>query len=305
VITKTSHQRIAVTGASGLLGRALIPHLLAQGHEVVAGIHQSDVETPGDATKLQLDLLNRKSIQRFVNEANPDVIIHSAAWTDVDGCEREHDKAEFLNATATEHLLEAVGELNCRVVYISTDYVFDGRSGPRSEDDPPAPINIYGLTKLQGEKAVRKAGAQHAIVRSSSFLGVGSGDRLTFVEAMVRRMKSDPPLKVAIDQRANVTPVDYLARGIAEIATNGYEGVWHVAGKDILSRFELARQLTQLFDLDEDLVEPVKFEELNRVAPRPLDGGLLSNRALTIPPISLSDSLADWKAELEHRHKQL
>lgn len=296
---------MAVTGASGLLGRALVHHLLAQGHDVVAGIHESVCDMAGAVTQLPLDLLNRKSIQRFVHEAAADAIIHGAAWADVDGCERDHAKAEALNAAATEHVIQTAAGSDCRVVYISTDYVFDGRHGPRGEEDPPSPINIYGLTKLEGEKAVRKAGAQHAIVRSSSFLGVGHGDRLTFVEAMVRRMMTNPPLKVPIDQRSNVTPVDYLARGIIEIATHGHEGIWHLVGREVVSRHELALRLVRLFDLDEDVIESVKFEKLERAAPRPLDGGLLSNRKLTIPPVSLDDALIAWKAELERLHKKL
>jgi len=303
VNNKNSHQRVAVTGASGLLGRVLVRELLAQGHDVIAAIHESDAAIPESVTGLRLDLLSRESIQHFVQDARADVIIHSAAWTDVDGCEREHDKAEALNATATEHLMDAVGDSSCRVVYISTDYVYDGRSGPKGEDDPPAPINIYGLTKLQGEKAVRKAGPQHAIVRSSSFLGVGQGDRLTFVEAMLRRMKTDPPLKAPTDQRSNITPVDYLAQGIVEIATHAYEGVWHLVLNEILSRYDFARRLAKLFDLENELVVPVAFAELDRVAPRPLDGGLLSNRELTTPNVSLSDALIAWKAELERRRK--
>lgn len=303
--TKNSHQRIAVTGASGLLGRVLLHRLLKHGHRVIAGIHQSDIDIPDGATKLRLDLLDPKSIRKFAKESVADVIIHSAAWTDVDGCERDHAKAEALNATPTEHLMATVGDSNCRVVYISTDYVFDGRSGPRNEDDPPAPINIYGLTKLVGEKAVRKAGAQHAIVRSSSFLGVGSGDRLTFVEGMVHRMKTAPPLRAATDQRSNITAVGYLAEAIIEIATRGLEGVWHVAGEEVLSRYEFALQLARLFDLGEKTVEPVTFAELDRAAPRPLDGGLITNRELAIPQISLSAALAAWKAELDRRNKQL
>ncbi len=281
----------------------MVRQLLGQGHTVIAASHESTLAIPESVTGLPLDLLNRKSIRRFVNDAHADVIIHSAAWTDVDGCEREHDRANAINAAATEHIMDAVADSSCRVVYVSTDYVFDGRSGPKTEDDPPSPINIYGLTKLQGEKAVRKAGPQHTIVRSSSFLGVGAGDRLTFVEAMLQRMRTDPPLKAATDQCSNITSVDYLAKGIVEIAASAREGVWHVVDDEIISRYELAQRLLRLFDLDGDVVAAVKFAELDRVAPRPLNGGLLSTREPTVPKVKLNDALIAWKAELERLKK--
>jgi dTDP-4-dehydrorhamnose reductase len=301
VNTETFHLRVAVTGASGLLGRALVHHLIAQGHHVVAGVHRVDSAIPDRATKLSLDLLDRTSVQRFVEESAAGLIIHSAAMTDVDGCEREPAEAESLNSAATEHLMDAVANSDCRVVYISTDYVFDGRSGPKHEDDSPAPINVYGRTKLQGEEVVREAGEQHAIVRSSSFLGVGTTGHPTFAEAMVRRMQADPPLMAATDQRSNITSVEHLAAAIVEIGTHGYNGIWHVAGEEILSRYRFALQLARLFDLDDKVVEPVKYERLNRAAPRPLDGGLLTNRHLATAPMSLSDSLTRWRIELRTR----
>jgi len=296
VDTDTSKQRVAVTGASGLLGRALFSRLIVDGFQVVAGIRREDAPFPEGTVKQVLDLFDINSIRRFVQIASADWVIHCAAITDVDRCEREPATAEAVNATATRQLMSAVGETACSVLYISTDYVFDGRSGPKCENDTPNPINVYGNTKLQGEKAVAEAGSRHAIVRSSSFLGVGGPDRPTFAESMVRHMQNSPPLLVATDQRSNITPVEYLAAAIIEIVAAGHSGIWHAAGAEILSRYDFALRLARLFGLSERVVEPVPYGALHRAAARPLDGGLQTVRRLTAQPIPLDEALVQWRS---------
>jgi dTDP-4-dehydrorhamnose reductase len=291
--------RVAVTGAAGLLGHELVRVFSEHGHTVIAGVHDATMKWAGRVTNLPLDLADKTSIRRFVDEAQADCIIHSAAMTHVDRCETEPALAERLNATATINLVDAVSDTKARIVYISTDFVFDGVDGPYREEDPLNPINVYGRTKRAGEVAVRKAGRDQAIIRSASFLGRGDSDRSTFVDAMLRTMTDSPPLRVAQDQYSNITPVDYLAAATAEIAERHLGGVWHVAGREIVSRFELARRLTGLFHLPASVVEGVDYEKLRRPAPRPLRGGLVTDKAethLSVAPPSLDESLAAWKA---------
>jgi dTDP-4-dehydrorhamnose reductase len=291
--------RIAVTGGSGLLGRVLVGAAAARGHNVTVGVHQTRCAWPESVGVVPLDLTIPRSVEKFIERTEPDWVVHTAAMTDVDRCEREPALAIIANVAATRHLVEAVETAPTRLLYLSTDYVFDGEHGPYREDDPPNPINVYGLTKHAGEKAVSEGGERHAIVRSASFLGIGSRGRPTFVEAMVERMRSAPPLPAAADQLSNIATVDYLAAALVEICERGLNGTWHVAGREIISRYDLARHLAELFALPDSVVEAVEYRELDRSARRPLRGGLVVEKAavvLSSEPPTLSDALRAWKA---------
>lgn len=271
--------RIAITGASGLLGRALIASASPR-HDVIAGVHSSELLDIGSIEQCQLDLTDVQSIRRFVEQSRPDYLIHSAAITDVDLCEREPKRAQLLNADATRSLVEAVRGTQTRLLYISTDYVFDGAAGPYSETDATNPINIYGKTKLEGELAVRSLDERGVIVRSASFLGHGGPDRPTFAERMLETMRTNPPLKAAVDQVSNVTPVDELAFGIMRLIESGGTGIWHIAHPQLISRYDLAVLLAKHAGLDADrCIQRVAYETLGRAAKRPLRGGLNCEKA--------------------------
>jgi len=291
--------RIAVTGASGLLGCVVVEAAAARGHTVIVGVHQARCSWPTEVMVVPIDLTIPRSVEKFIERAEPDWVVHTAAMTDVDRCELKPADAIIANVAATRHLVEAVQTAPTRLVYLSTDYVFDGESGPYREDDPPNPINMYGRTKRAGEVAVLESDTRHVVVRSASFLGAGSSGRRTFVETMVERMRTGPPLQAAVDQFANVTPVGYLAAALVEICERGLTGIWHVAGREVISRYELARQLAELFAFPADVVQPVKYGELSRPARRPLRGGLCVDKAaeaLSIAAPSLSEALSAWKA---------
>lgn len=292
--------RIAVTGGSGLLGRELVYRAVARGHKVAVGVHQVCVAWPAGIDSVPLDLTVPRSVEKFIERSEADWVVHTAAMTDVDRCEREPAAAIIANVAATRHLVEAVETAPTRILYLSTDYVFDGENGPYREDDPPHPINLYGLTKHAGETAVLEGDERHAIVRSASFLATRSRGRPTFVEVMVERMRSAPPLPAAVDQLSNITPIDYLAAALVEICERGLNGIWHLAGREIISRYELARHLAALFGLSDTAVRAVEYCELGRPAQRPLQGGLVTAKAaatLSSEPPTLADALRAWKAE--------
>ncbi|MBI3872750.1 MAG: SDR family oxidoreductase [candidate division Zixibacteria bacterium] len=296
--------RIAVTGAAGLLGQALIATLRGRGHVVIAGVHHARPSWPENVTLLPLDLTEPRSTTQFATSAQADWIIHAAAMTDVDRCESEPASAERVNRDATRDLISAISQTQTRMVYLSTDYVFDGRDGPYSEDDPPNPINVYGRTKYEGECAVREAPDGHVIVRSASFLGIGGPRRPTFIERMLQTMRDHPPLRAAHDQRGNITPVDFLALAIAELLERGLGGVWHVAGREIVSRYDLAVAVARMFDLLSTAVARCNYAELGRPAKRPLNGGLIVTKAETTVSArcdGLALSLRKWKDGLADR----
>ncbi|HEX9750020.1 MAG TPA: SDR family oxidoreductase [candidate division Zixibacteria bacterium] len=292
--------RVAITGASGLLGQELIGQLLAVSRaessgrqpSVFAGLHQSRWMLPTGVVPLPLDLYRERTVRAFVEAAQADWIIHTAALTDVDRCEREPELAQELNAKATQRLCEAVSGTPTRIVYLSTDYVFKGTHGPYAEDAVPNPINVYGRTKLEGEATIRLSGDQHVIVRTASVIGPW---RKTFLDGMVEMMRDNPPLRAAIDQRSNITPVDHLAKAVIEIVEHRRSGVFHIAGGEIISRYELAIRLAQLLKLSENAVKAVPYESLGRDAKRPLQGGLLARQSqLSATAPSIEESLSRW-----------
>jgi len=292
--------RVAVTGASGLLGRALASRLSAKGIPVVAGIHRSTIPATPGIEAVPLDLLDEGSIARWLDSAQPDCIVHAAAWTDVDGCERDRKRAEALNVNATCQLVRCVQAISphASIVYLSTDYVFDGISGPHDEDAVPSPINFYGRTKLTGEEIVLGADPRNTIVRSASFLGVGDPGRPTFAESMLCQLRDDGLLRVPIDQRSNVTPVNFLAEAVIEILESRATGIRHVANPKIISRYELGMAIARAFGIPVEQVEGVPYAQLGRPALRPLNGGLSSRFSLQAKCPSLEVALAAWKTDL-------
>lgn len=292
--------RVAVTGASGLLGRALISRLSARRISVVAGVHRSAIPATPGTEAVPLDLLDEGSISRWLDSAQSDCIVHAAAWTDVDGCERDHERAEALNVDATRNLVRRAQLISphASIICLSTDYVFDGTSGPSDEDAVPSPINFYGRTKLSSEEVVLGGALQSTVIRSASFLGVGDPGRPTFAESMLYQLRDHGVLRVPIDQRSNVTPVNFLADAVIEILETGASGIRHVAGSEITSRYELGIAIAGEFGFPIEQVQGVRYAQLGRPAPRPLDGGLTSRFSLRTKCPPLAAALAKWKSDL-------
>ncbi|GAB4326487.1 MAG: dTDP-4-dehydrorhamnose reductase [Candidatus Zixiibacteriota bacterium] len=288
--------RIAITGASGLLGRHLIPRLANNGHTIVASKHSYGFSIDRTVLEAPLDLADDDSIIAFVETSAADLVIHGAAMTDVDGCERNPEQAKRINADATRVLANAVRRANKRIVYISTDYVFDGTDGPYDESRAPNPINVYGATKLRGEEAVLNAGSQSLVVRAAGYLGPGLPGKPTFAERTAQRILHDPPVRVAIDQKSNITPIEFLADGIVDLIEEGIIGIRHVAPEEIVSRYEFAAMLAEILGAPKSAVEGVPYAKLNRDAARPLDGGLISQFPRKTKCPTLKTALESFKA---------
>ncbi len=287
--------RVAVTGASGLLGRELLNFCLTRGHQAIAAVHMRPVIASGVIEQVAVDLEQSESAVRFVAQARPDWIIHSAAMTEVDRCEIDPHSARLANLEATRHLLDAVRGTKTRILFVSTDYVFDGKSGPYAEGDRENPINVYGQTKRDAELLVA-ADPANLIVRSASFIGVGGPERPTFIERMLETMRHNPPFKAAVDQISNTTPVPALASAMIEMIERNLSGLWHVAHPEILSRYDLGLRLAAAAQLSSSVCEPVPYATLARPAARPLRGGLRVDRmqgALTTQFGNLDSTLVD------------
>jgi dTDP-4-dehydrorhamnose reductase len=224
------------------------------------------------ATRAEVDITDRFRLEAELERLRPDVIINCAAFTDVDGCETDPDSARRVNAEGAENAARAAAEVGGRLVHISTDFVFDGARGtPYGEADRPAPLSIYGRTKLEGETRIAAVLDDHLIVRSSWLYGAG---RSNFVDQIRRRVLAGERLRVVRDQSGSPTWVVDLARAILELLATPHRGIVHFANAGACSRHELAVEIARIVCPAPPSIEPISTDEAGRLAARPANSVL-------------------------------
>jgi dTDP-4-dehydrorhamnose reductase len=278
--------RILVTGGTGLLGYWATRVFRDRGFDVYVTYHE---KTPPkvDVKWIRLDLESLENIVNTIYEVKPNVVIHTAAYTDVDGCEVNREKAYRVNYLATKALVKASKDAEL-FMYISTDYVFDGVRGMYGESDVPAPINYYGLTKLLGEVAVASSTNNSCIIRVSGLYGYSPTGKKNFGVIALEKLSRGEPVEAFIDQWLSPTYVKFLAEKLVRVVEVKNTGVIHIAGER-LSRYEFALMLADVLGVSRDLVKPKRLEEAKLIAPRPRDSSLDTSKArelgLTLPPV--------------------
>lgn len=268
-----------ITGAGGQLGHELVRVAQGAGHTVTATDHQS------------LDIVDRDAVVAAIGAAKPDVVIHAAAWTAVDACEGDRDKAMLVNGTATKYVADAAHIVGARVVYISTDYVFDGtKATPYIEGDLVNPQSVYGESKLAGERAL---GERDTIVRISWVCGFHGAN---MVKTILKLGRTQNELRFVDDQIGEPTFADDAAVAIVRIAEAGHSGVWHVTNQGVVSWYEFAREVLLAAGLDAAMVYPIKTSDLKppRPAKRPANS-VLANTAMIAAGLPL---LPDFRGPL-------
>jgi dTDP-4-dehydrorhamnose reductase len=260
-------KRWLLLGASGLVGGHLRA-ALADRH-VVATAHRAPV--PG---AVALDLTDPVAIKTVIGNARPDIVVVAAADAFVEHCEREPAATRLINVDAVRRIADAAS--GALLVVFSSEYVFDGRSGPYAESDPVAPINEYGRQKVALESLARDH-AGHLVCRVSGVYGWSSA-RTSFVAQLVDRLRAGQRFRVPSDQVITPTPAPDLARAVVALVDRGARGTFHVAGPEVLPRPEFARRTALAFGLDEKGLEFVPTSDLGLAAPRPLNAGLLTDK---------------------------
>lgn len=282
--------KIFVTGGSGLLGGEVARLAFEQGYDVYS-IYKEHPAAIGTAIKLDL---TDKGVVDLIHKLKPEVVVHTAAYTDVDGCEANKELARSVNAEATKLLAVASADVGAHFIYVSTDYVFDGERGLYREDDTPNPINYYGYTKLIGEEYVKQCAKSWCIARTSVIYGWGSS-KLNFATWLIQNLKQGRQVKVLIDQYVSPTLNTNLAHMLIEIFKRRLQGIIHTAGASRVSRYEFAKKLAEIFDLNPNLIAPAKMSELQWKARRPKDSSLDTSKCLCIigeaKPMTLEDAL--------------
>jgi dTDP-4-dehydrorhamnose reductase len=282
-----------VTGSAGLIGNQLV-HDLEKSGEIVYSCYNNMKPVYGIPTKL--NLLNLEDIHKIFKKFQPDVVIHSAALTDVEKCEVDPQLANSLNVKATEVIAKEVEKISSYLMYISTDYIFDGKSGFYKETDSTNPLNNYGKTKLLGEKFIENETSKWSIIRTSTPFGVHPFKK-TFPVWVYENLKINKKINILEDQFTSPTYVPNLSKMILEITSRSLEGFFHLSGSTKISRFEFAKMIATKLNLDLSLLNPVKIDNMAWKANRPIDSSLdvsKINAILKTKPYTIKQSLDDY-----------
>lgn len=284
--------RVLVTGGTGLLGWWLAKTLAGRGYRVVATYHSKEPRGLDGVEWVRLDLSDPAGSLDALRGARPDAIIHAAAYTDVDGCELDKGRALRVNYLGTAAIARLASRLGAYLVYVSTDYVFDGERGMYSERDPPNPVNYYGLTKLLGEAAVGAAAPEGLVLRVSGLYGYSPTGKRNFALNALESLLAGREVRAFRDQRLSPTYTPHLAEAVARIleAEPRPTGILHLAG-EAMSRLEFALLLASAAGADRGLVKPASMSDLRLPARRPRDSSLDTGKAegelgLKLPPTS-------------------
>jgi len=209
-------------------------------------------------------------------EAQGALLVLAAAFTDVDGCERDPARAEQVNAHAVGNLARALAKGSGALLFYSTDFVFDGK-GPRSESDGPEPLSVYGRTKVQAEEAIRASGVDHLIVRINVPLAPPD-DGESFYSFVTGNLKAGKPIRIVTDQWSNPLDTDRIAKWSWEAWQRGVRGTLHLGGGTYATRYDIARFIAEYASADTALIQPIRTSDLKQLAERPKRGGLLIAR---------------------------
>jgi dTDP-4-dehydrorhamnose reductase len=274
-------KRVLVTGATGQLAAYLIRELVDREFRVTAWSHSQPATVFGIPAS-PVDITDSIRLQTVFRETAPDVVIHAAAIAAVSDCARDPDRAEAVNTSATAALAELCDGCSARLVFVSTDLVFDGERAPYCESDEPAPLSVYGRTKAAGERAVL-AWPGHAVVRISLLFGPSLNGRPNFFDQQVAALRGGQPIRLFHDEWRTPLGLATAAKALIAIADSDVTGILHVGGAERMSRVEMGERLARFLG-----IAPAGFAPMSRLAaggePRPCDVSLDSTQWRTLFP---------------------
>jgi dTDP-4-dehydrorhamnose reductase len=292
--------KVLVTGGNGLLGSKISKVGRQKGYSIYP-IDKS-FNTKGSHL-IEQDICDREGISRIIERIRPELIIHTAALTNVDKCEREKKLAWEINVEGTRNIVECSKLHGSFLIYISTDYVFSGDKGHYTEENDPNPINFYGETKLEGERIMEKELESWCIARSCVIYGCNpAAGKTNFALWALDNLENGKMISVITDQLVSPTLNTNLAEMILEVADKRLEGIYHLAGATAISRFDFVLQLATVLGLDPGLIRQAKSKDMNWKAKRPKNSSLDISKAsntLQNKPLALDQSLSLLKSELE------
>ena len=291
--------KLLVTGGSGLYGSKLAQLATSKQHQVFSAFNQHPT-TYGHPIKL--DITNKAQVEAAFKKAHPDVVVHAASLTDVDNCELNPKLAMKINVNGTDNIIQASKKINAFLLFISTDYVFNGEKGCYTETDLPSPINYYGYTKLKAEEHVKTINSKYCIARTSVIYGATpAAGKTNFALWLLSQLNTKERASVFTDQWNSPTLNTSLAEMTLEIVERKLTGIYHLSGATRISRFDFAILLAKTLNLDTNLIIPTLSTELSFPAKRPQDSSLNTSKAqqtLTNQPLQIDEALEKFKAHI-------
>lgn len=291
--------KILLTGGTGLLGKALIETSTDRDIAAVY-IGNYHIQDEGCAAYHKADIRNKDEMRRVFDKAKPQVVIHTAGIANVDYCERNYQEAFDSNVNGTRIMADLCREYGSKMVFVSTNAVFDGKSAPYSEQDAPSPINRYGKMKMEGEKIVRESNLKHLIVRPILMYGWNNEhERPNVVTWLIDKLEKKEKVNMVDDVYENPLFNRHCAGIIWSLVDSGKDGLYHVAGKDVVNRFEFANLIAEVFCLDKALIKAVSSGFFTSLAPRPSNTSYVTakvEKELNIKLPGLKESLSLMKS---------
>jgi len=264
--------KMLLTGPRSRLGSRLLEAAQKKGW-VTVGLDR--IQTEGFLTA---DITDRKKVFEAIRNETPDVVVHTAAFTNVDACEREKDAAWNINVLGTENVALACQEVGTRLIHVSTDFVFDGQAGPYCEDDQPLPINVYGHTKWESEKKVKEICPEALTVRICAPYDWNTVAAPNFIMWLVQQLRLKSKVRIFTDQWNTPAYLPQVSQTILDCFEKKLSGILHLSGKEFISRYDFALKVCRIFQMDEALISPCTSTEFKQVARRPLKAGLKVER---------------------------
>ncbi len=274
---------VLVTGSNGLLGQKLTDlylqnletKLIATGR----GINRHPIKQ--GYTYAEMDITNPQQVQQVIEKYHPNCIIHTAAMTNVDACELDHEACVLQNITAVENVVKIAKIVNAHLIHLSTDFIFDGTSGPYKEDATPNPLSFYGDSKLQAEQIVMNGSNNWAIARTVLVYGlVADMSRSNIVLWAKHALENKKPIKVVDDQYRTPTLAEDLAMGCRLLEQHEAKGIYNISGKDYMNIYELVSRVAKYFGYEMDIVTKVNSHTLSQPAIRPPVTGFDISKAM-------------------------
>ena len=291
--------KIMILGANGFTGRRILQRL-SPNHQVMACSLHPDI-LPEEGYQFQtLDMRDFHTTDELLNSFQPDVIINASALSVVDYCEQHPEEAYALNVSAVKHLAEYSQANSCRLIHLSTDFVFDGTaSEPYAETDTTNPVNYYGKTKHWSEEAIEQTCNNYAIARVEVVYGKPfPGQHGNIIHLVKNRLENGQGTRVVSDQFRSPTWVEDIARAIESLLSKKHQGIYHICGGETLSVADIAYRTAKYFGLDTSLIQTVTTEEMNEATPRPLYSPMSTEKASQewgYKPSLLEDGFTEWE----------
>lgn len=290
--------KILITGSNGLLGQKLV-HKLSKDSEVqliATARGENRLSNKEGYVYQSLDITNKAEVEKVIADHKPDVVINTAAMTNVDACESDKEGCDKLNVDAVQYIVDSCKANQSHLVHLSTDFIFDGEDGPYDEEATPKPISYYGESKLKAEEIVLKSGLDAAILRTVLVYGIAEDMSRSNIALWAKgALSKGQQINVVDDQFRSPTLAEDLADGCILAAKQKAKGIYNISGKDQLSVLEIVQQVADFWKLDKSLINPVSSKTLSQPAKRPPKTGFVLDKAireLGYKPHSFMEGLA-------------